>query len=154
LPSGSRGASPESAGGPASKPIMIAQTTPDPNGSQVDQGDDEEEDVPIPPNLLEDDSADTTDVPAPPVDAKSAAPDTSGAAAGRNGAGNFIPQVPETLRYVPPGETPPPSAIKPATQAPLVPVAPKKKVGLFGLTPAIVIASLAVLHFFVVKAVN
>jgi hypothetical protein len=127
--------------------VVIAQATPDPNGSQVDQSDDEEDDnsVPIPPNLLE---------PEP----KTAPPDTSGAAAARSDStGNIVPAIPtapETLRYVPPGEKPGDDA-KGATAPPgLVPVAPKHRGGLFGLTPAVVILGLAVAHFFVVKAVK
>lgn len=131
--------------------VLLAQadTTSNPSVPQTGESGDEEDEngVPIPPNLLE---------PEP----KSVLPDTTGAPA--DSAEIFVPPArsdstgaivpanpaqPETLRYVQPVD---PAA---KTGAPVV-GAPKHRGGVFGLTPAIVILGLAVLHFFIVQAVK
>lgn len=139
--------------------IAQADTSANPNGTQGDEGDDEEDDngVKIPPNLLEPE-------PGTVPDTTGTVPDTT-AAPLRNNAipvsptpgdsgRTVVPASPaqqETLRYVQPtdaarsGKAPAPN---------LVPVPPKWKGGIFGLGPAVVILSLAVVHFFVVKAVK
>lgn len=122
--------------------IAQADTTSNPSGPQANPGDDEEDDngVPIPPNLLE---------PEP----KSVPPDTTGAPAARSDSTrNVVPAIPaspETLRYTPPSET----AAAAKTRPPIV-TAPKRRGGILGLTPMVVILGLAVVHFLVVQAVK
>jgi hypothetical protein len=131
--------------------IAQADTSGNPNGTQGDEGDDEEDDngVKIPPNLLEPEPGtvpDTTGAPAPNALPVSPAPSDSGRA--------IVPANPalqETIRYVQPTD---PAVTGKAPAPNLVPVAPKRKGGIFGLGPAVVILSLAVVHFFVVKAVT
>lgn len=124
--------------------IAQADTTSNPSGPQVNPGDDEEDDngVPIPPNLLE---------PEP----KSVPPDTTGAPAARSDSTrNVVPAIPappETLRYTPPSEAA--AAAKTKTPLPIV-TAPKRRGGILGLTPMVVILGLAVIHFLVVQAVK
>ncbi|HYJ33487.1 MAG TPA: hypothetical protein VE326_09740 [Candidatus Binatia bacterium] len=146
---------PAAAAPPESGLAVIAQadTSGNPNGTQGDEGDDEEDEngVKIPPNLLEPDS-DTV------------APDTTGAPIRSNAipvspapidSGRTVvpahPAQPETLRYFQPID----SSVAGKAPAPnLVPVPPRKRGGIFGLGSAVVILSLAVVHFFVVKAVK
>jgi hypothetical protein len=144
---------PAAAGSPPGGSAVIAQadTSGNPNGTQGDVGDDEEDDngVKIPPNLLEPEPGtvpDTTAAPGQNVLPVSPAPSDSGRA--------IVPVNPalqETIRYVQPTDT---DAMRKAPAPNLVPVAPKRKGGIFGLGPAVVILSLAVVHFFVVKAVK
>jgi hypothetical protein len=131
--------------------IAQADTSGNPSRTQGDEGDDEEDDngVKIPPNLLDPEPGtvpDTTGAPGQNVLPVSPAPSDSGRA--------VVPANPalqETIRYVQPSDP----AVKGKAPAPnLVPVAPKRKGGIFGLGPAVVILSLAVVHFFVVKAVK
>ncbi|HET7498073.1 MAG TPA: hypothetical protein VFM00_07210 [Candidatus Eisenbacteria bacterium] len=130
--------------------IAQADTSGNPNGTQGDEGDEEEDNgVKIPPNLLEPEPGtvpDTTGAPGQNVLPMSPAPSDSGRA-----IVPVNPALPETIRYVQPTDP----AVKGKAPAPnLVPVQPKRKGGIFGLGPAVVILSLAVVHFFVVKAVK
>jgi hypothetical protein len=131
--------------------VLIAQadTTSHPSMPQTGESDDEEEDngVPIPPNLLEPEPGsvppDTTGEPAD--SAGILAPPARG-----DSTGVVVPANPaqrETLFLHPPD----PAAVK--TGTPVV-TAPKHRGGVFGLTPAVVILSLAVLHFFIVQTVK
>ena len=132
--------------------IAQADTTTDPNGSQIDE--DDEEDVPIPPNLLEPETN-------PPVPDTTAAPgsmpDTTGVlGAPRDSTGTVVPTVPaepETLFSVPPG-TKPGTAIRPGANTVVPAPIKKSRGGIFGLTPALVILSLAVVHILVLRAVG
>lgn len=132
--------------------IVVAQadTSVAPNGSgDDDEGEEDENDVKIPPNLLEPEPADTTGQPPATQNSLPLSPADSGAVAPR---GQVVPPtsaLPETLRYAPPGE---PSAVAKAPN--LVPVAPKKRGGILGLTPAVMLLGLAVVHILVVKAVK
>ncbi|MGE5178057.1 MAG: hypothetical protein ACM3PF_03090 [Bacteroidota bacterium] len=126
----------------------------------------DEDNVPIPPNLLEKElKPDSTSAPARADTTRApAAADTT--AAGRGTVIPANPAQPETLRYVPPGDKMIETKGAPAAGAPggkpraaigAVPpetAAVKKKAGLFGLGPPIVILGLAVIHFMVVKTVT
>jgi hypothetical protein len=145
------------AAAPRSSPAAGAGQ-PAPRGAefQVAQADtasetgDEEDEVPIPPNLLE--------PGLPPSPSKGSAPDTTGAAAARHDTtGVSLPAAsaaPETLRYVQPGTQAEPRT--PIMPGPVLGThtAAKARPGLFGLGPAIIILGLAVVHFFVFKAVG
>lgn len=143
-------ARPATAQSPRAPWILLAQadTTSNPTAPQTDDSDEEDNGVPIPPNLLE---------PEPntvPPDT-TGAPDSTGIVsppARRDSTGLVIPANPaqqETIRYVQPVD---PSSARSAPAPPVV--TPKHRGGIFGLTPAVVILSLAVLHFFVVQAVK
>jgi len=125
---------------PARSGSMLAQAPADPNATQGEGEEEDEEDknqVPIPPNILE-------ETP------KAAPADTSGAAAPGDSAAISIPvqpALPETLRYAPPVDR---SVAAGVVGAPKV---TKRRGGLFGLGPVIIILGLAVVHFMVLKAV-
>lgn len=157
LGAGSAGQSPASAAPAPGGWTVVAQadTSFDPDSTQGEEGADEDNGVKIPPNLL---------VPGPDTPP----PDSTGAAAPTDSSGILLPAAPappdsgravmppqpaepETIRYVQPND---PAVTGKAPAPNLVPVAPKKKGGVFGMTPAIVILSLAVVHFFVVKSVK
>lgn len=144
---------------------VIAQA--DPSGSQVDPAGDDttEEDVPIPPNLLEPGPApapsDTTGAPAARTDS-TAAPavrsDSTSAPGGSiptradsaRSAVPFTPAQTETLFSVPPGVKT--GGGKPSVKDPVV--VPKRSGGILGLTPVVVLLSLAVVHILVLRAVD
>ena len=149
-----------------------AESREDPIGpayAQVDTSSymNDEDNVPIPPNLLEKGlKPDSTSAPAKPDTTRApAAADTSAARRGTVVPAN--PAQPETLRYIPPSDkmvetkATPGGAAAPAGQPgaavgalPPETAGVKKKAGLFGLGPPIVILGLAVIHFMVVKAVT
>lgn len=143
--------------------VLLAQadTTSNPSAPQTDESDDEEDNgVPIPPNLLEPEpnavppdttgAPDSTGMVVPPARSDSTGlliPSTRS-----DSTGLAIPANPaqqETIRYVQPVD--PTSS---ARTAPPVVTGPKHRGGIFGLTPAVVILSLAVLHFFIVQTVK
>ena len=116
--------------------------------SSGDEGDEDE--VPIPPNLLE--------PTRPSVSPKDAAPDTTGAAAALHDSTRVslpaTPTEPETLRYVQPGGPGDPR-MAPMPGPVLGGHTPaKSRAGFFGLGPAVVILGLAVIHFMVLRTVG
>lgn len=121
---------------------MLAQAPADPNATQGEGEEEDDEDknqVPIPPNILE-------DTP------KAAPADTSGAGAPGDSAAISIPvqpALPETLRYAPPVDR----SVGKAAGVVGAPKVAKRRGGLFGLGPVIIILGLAVIHFMVLKAV-
>lgn len=123
--------------------LAQADTTSNPSGPQAnpDEGEEDDNGVPIPPNLLE---------PEP----KAAPPDTSGAGAARSDSTRNLvpanPAQPETLRYHQPGTDTAASAKK----APPIVTAPTHRGGILGVTPVVVLLGLAVIHFLVVSAVK
>lgn len=123
--------------------LAQADTTSNPGGPEAnpDEGEEDDNGVPIPPNLLE---------PEP----KAAPPDTSGAGAARSDSTHNVvpanPAQPETLRYVQPGT----DAAASAKKAPPVVTVPKHRGGVFGVTPIVILLSLAVIHILVVSAVK
>jgi hypothetical protein len=128
---------------PLGAPFQVAQ-------ADTASGEGDEDEVPIPPNLLE--------PTPPPASPKEAAPDTTGAAAARHDSTRVslpaTPTEPETLRYVQPGglgdpRMPPMPGPVLGTHTPA-----KARAGLFGLGPAIVILGLAVIHFLVLRTVG
>jgi hypothetical protein len=129
--------------------LAQADTTSQPIVPQTGESDDEEDDnsVPIPPNLLEPEPGSV------PPDSTGAPADSAGILAPPargDSTGVVVPANPaqqETLFMHPPD----PAAAK--TGTPVV-TAPKHRGGIFGLTPAVVILSLAVLHFFIVQTVK
>jgi hypothetical protein len=121
--------------------IRLAQA--DTTGVPAFEGDEEEEeeDVPIPPNLQDSQE---------PQDPKSAPPDTSGAAAARDSAGVSLPALPDTLHI--PDRLPSATQVRGAPDAAPPPAAPKPKGGIFGLAPIVVILGLAAIHVLVIRA--
>jgi hypothetical protein len=125
----------------------------------------DEDNVPIPPNLLDKGlRPDSTSAPARADTTRApAATDTTAARRGTLVPAN--PAQPETLRYVPPSDKMVDTKGAPSggggseKRAPALGAVPpetavKKKAGLFGLGPTVMIFGLAVIHFMVVKAVT
>ena len=124
---------------PPGATILLAQA--DTSGAPVLEGDDvedEEEDVPIPPNLQDKEML---------PDSSEAAPDTLREALPTS------PARPDTL-HMPTGQ--PPRDVSGTQPAPGIPSsAPGKARGsLFGLAPVIVIGAIVVVTFFLVRAVG
>jgi len=116
--------------------MLLAQA--DTSGTPVLEGDDEgdeEDEVPIPPNLQ-----DKVTLP----DTAGAAPDTLRQALPVN------PGLPDTL-HMPTGQ-PPKSGTKPAPGTPSAPARPRGS--LFGLAPVIVIGAIVVVTVFLIRAVG
>ena len=135
------GAAGESGTGKVQPPgaTMLAQA--DTSGVPVFQGDDEgdegdEEEVPIPPNLLEKETL---------PDTGAVAPDTLRQSLPVN------PGLPDTLHM--PGSQPPTT---PGSRAPgSLPTTPAKKKGsLFGMAPIVVIGAIVVLNVLIIKTVG
>ena len=120
--------------------MRVAQTEDD----TEDDEEVEEEDVPIPPNLLEPE-------PGPPdtTRAPSALPDTSRAGkALADSAKAFRAEPPETLHAAPPLGAP--GTVMPGGAGAKKP----KSGGIWGVTPGVILLGLAALHIFVVRTVG
>lgn len=123
----------------------LAQATDPGDPDDPEAEDEDEEEVPIPPNLL-DDPADTLRAPGAPADSAAFRPDTL----------RVVPNVsaePETLFSVPPGVGQPAAGSKPIPAEPVV-EQKRSRGGILGLTPAVIILGLAVLHLFVIRSIN
>ena len=141
--------------GEASRVLAQAEVPGDPEDPEVDE---EEEEVPIPENLLKDEPlvppaqpsdtlqapGDTLSVPATPADSAAVRADSLG------GVPN-LPAQPETLFSVPPSMKP--GAPKPGQAEPIVERPPRRR-GLLGLAPVVVLLGLAVVHFLVIQTVD
>lgn len=133
---------------------LFAQVQPPPNPDDPqdpESEDPEEEEVPIPPNLLEDEPIVP---PAAPPDSLGAPAPADSAAAGADTL-RFVPNVPaepETL-FSDPGKVLPGPGDKPPPADPIVERRPSRG-GILGLTPIVVLLGLAIIHVLVVRSID
>ena len=137
--------------GASTAPAVMAQAEPPPGEQPV-----EPDSSAVSPNSVPTAPADSTST-APPDSVPSARPDSTSAAPPDSSAtgAKAVPKqsvLPDTLQFLPPpgSQTGEPMAGGAAG----TPAPPKQRVGLFGLTPIVILIGIAALHYFVIKAVS
>lgn len=137
----------------ASRMLAQAEIPADPEDPEA-----EEEEVPIPENLLNDEPlvppaqpSDTLQAPGDTLSVPGAPADSAAFRADSLGGVPSLPAEPETLFSVPPSMKP--GAPKPEQADPIVERRPGRR-GLLGLAPVVVLLGLAVIHFLVIQTVD
>ena len=133
-------------------PALTAQAEPPPGGTPTtpDSSAVSRDSVSTaPPNSVSGARADSTAV-ATPDSASTGAPDSSAIGT------KAVPKqsvLPDTLEFLPPPGSQ--TGVEPKAGGGVGPPAPppKQRVGLFGLTPIVILIGIAALHYFVIKAV-
>lgn len=138
----------------ASRMLAQAEIPADPEDPEAE----EEEEVPIPENLLNDEPlvppaqpSDTLQAPGDTLSVPGAPADSAAFRADSLGGVPSLPAEPETLFSVPPSMKP--GAPKPEQADPIVERRPGRR-GLLGLAPVVVLLGLAVIHFLVIQTVD